>query len=193
MSHLGYPGRHPSLMILHLDLFLKLFFIPFMLSIRSDQFSLFISLCDTVKVCRIRPRGEEGDPSASSPLQNPSSSHLPDHLVEITHSFTLEDHWVCGLAPFNENDDGGLALVLLTSSVVFPWPVQRFLMHVNSLQIGSTYRCPFPLLNTAVLSGTLLDAQVGARPQAPSFFSPVARMPGQEMLPQPANARHHHC
>ncbi len=52
-----------------------------------------------MKVCVIKKR----DPNEAA------AKGLPEHLVEITRSFTLEDAWVCGLAPFDDN-----LLVLLT-------------------------------------------------------------------------------
>jgi len=53
---------------------------------------LFISTGDTVTICSIKRR----DPNEAK------AKDLPEHLVEITHKFTIKDQWVCGVAPMNQ-------------------------------------------------------------------------------------------
>ena len=68
----------------------------------SDQFHLFVAMGDRVRVCEIKAR-------SAAELASPRGRDLPQHMVEITASFQLEDCWISGLAPLGKD-----LLVLLT-------------------------------------------------------------------------------
>ena len=68
----------------------------------SDQFHLFVAMGDRVRVCEIKTR-------SAAELASPKGRDLPQHMVEISASFQLEDSWISGLAPLGRD-----LLVLLT-------------------------------------------------------------------------------
>lgn len=57
----------------------------------SDQYHLFVSIGDIVKVCVIRKRND-----------TERKSELPQHKVEILSTFKTDNDWVCGIAPFED-------------------------------------------------------------------------------------------
>ena len=60
----------------------------------SDQYTLYMSQGDNVKICKIKKR--------SDPIEILRQRDLPGHLVEIVSAFKLEDSWVCGIAPMDD-------------------------------------------------------------------------------------------
>ena len=66
----------------------------------SDQFTIYISQGDNVKICKIKKR--------TDPMELLRERDLPEYYVEIVSAFKLEDSWVCGIAPM----DGRLIVLL---------------------------------------------------------------------------------
>jgi len=59
----------------------------------SDQYRLIVAMGSNVQCCHIRRR--RNPPSAQEQL-----SGLPEYEVVILKSFTVEDMFVCGAAPY---------------------------------------------------------------------------------------------
>ena len=70
----------------------------------SDQYTLYVTQGDNVKVCAIKKRVE-------TPEQL-RHHDLPEHYVTIKSSFKLKNFWVCGVAP----RDGNKHILLMTIS-----------------------------------------------------------------------------
>jgi len=62
----------------------------------SNQYTLFVTQGDSVKVCSIKKRPE--------PQEQLRHLDLPDHYVSIKSAFRLRKFWICGIAP---KDGGG--------------------------------------------------------------------------------------
>jgi len=58
-----------------------------------DQTNLIVSFGDWVMVCKITKRGYVAGPTRES---------YPDHMVEITSQFAVDQCWVCGMAPLDQ-------------------------------------------------------------------------------------------
>ena len=60
----------------------------------SNQFTLYISQGDNVKICKIKKR--------TDPMELLKERDLPEYKVEIISAFKLDDSWVCGIAPMDD-------------------------------------------------------------------------------------------
>lgn len=70
-------------------------------------------------ICSIKRR----DPNEAK------AKDLPEHLVEITHKFTIKDQWVCGVAPMNQ-----VEIISIVFKILFN--LTFFFANPNSISIA---------------------------------------------------------